>query len=166
MPTTAYYQQPRTYAPATIPDDYERIEPAGKDLFPVKDSLKKLGCKWDAEARRWCHPPGMEEEVASIVAEAPALQPRAKLDTSGWVALTGSTFPVRDRLKQMGAQWNGDIKAWVIAPEKAAAAKAIIPTPTRRAAAPTKQCWECGRSFTYADAAKNHGDWADGYCGC
>lgn len=30
----------------------------------------------------------------------------------------------------------------------------------------TKRCWECGCSFTYADARANDGDWSSSYCGC
>lgn len=30
----------------------------------------------------------------------------------------------------------------------------------------TKQCWECGRMFTYAECKKDDGDWIDSYCGC
>lgn len=30
----------------------------------------------------------------------------------------------------------------------------------------TKQCWECGRNFTYGDCKENDGDWRDSYCGC
>lgn len=29
-----------------------------------------------------------------------------------------------------------------------------------------KQCWECGCSFTRADARRNGGDWQEGHCGC
>lgn len=32
--------------------------------------------------------------------------------------------------------------------------------------AETKTCWECGCTFTYADAKRNGGDWSDSYCGC
>jgi len=31
---------------------------------------------------------------------------------------------------------------------------------------PKKRCWECGRSFTYAEAKAHDGDWQDSYCGC
>lgn len=31
---------------------------------------------------------------------------------------------------------------------------------------PTKRCWECGCSFTYADAKCGGGDWGESYCGC
>lgn len=39
-------------------------------------------------------------------------------------------------------------------------------TEKRNGTADTKQCWECGRSFTYHDARSNGGDWSDSYCGC
>lgn len=32
--------------------------------------------------------------------------------------------------------------------------------------AETKQCWECGGAFTFAEAKANGGDWRDSYCGC
>lgn len=38
--------------------------------------------------------------------------------------------------------------------------------PQNRAKAETRQCWECGCAFTYADSKRNDGDWKDGYCGC
>ena len=33
-------------------------------------------------------------------------------------------------------------------------------------AAPTRCCWECGRTFTAREARQNDGDWSDNYCGC
>ena len=30
----------------------------------------------------------------------------------------------------------------------------------------TKQCWECGRTFTLRDSRAHDGDWNDSYCGC
>lgn len=32
--------------------------------------------------------------------------------------------------------------------------------------AETRQCWECGCEFTWADAQNNGGDWGESYCGC
>ena len=47
-------------------------------------------------------------------------------------------------------------------------APAATPTakPNAKRPAPTKHCWECGCTFTYADCKKNGGDWSDSYCGC
>lgn len=50
------------------------------------------------------------------------------------VAITGNTYPVKEQLKALGARWNGDIKAWMVAPDKAAAAQALVdqaPAPAR-----------------------------------
>ena len=35
-----------------------------------------------------------------------------------------------------------------------------------KAGAETRQCWECGCLFTWADAQNNGGDWSESYCGC
>ena len=42
------------------------------------------------------------------------------------VAITGNTYPVKDQLKALGARWNADAKAWMVDPEKAEQAKAIV----------------------------------------
>jgi hypothetical protein len=41
-------------------------------------------------------------------------------------AITGNTYPVKDQLKAIGARWNPDQKAWMIADEKAAEARKIV----------------------------------------
>lgn len=30
----------------------------------------------------------------------------------------------------------------------------------------TRDCWECGRSFTYSFCTENKGDWGEPWCGC
>jgi len=35
----------------------------------------------------------------------------------------------------------------------------------RRRSAETKNCWECGRNFTFSDMTPD-GEWSDSYCGC
>lgn len=30
----------------------------------------------------------------------------------------------------------------------------------------TRQCWECGCLFSYADCIENKGNWSEYYCGC
>lgn len=42
------------------------------------------------------------------------------------IAITGNTYPVKDQLKALGARWNGEVKAWMVAPEKAAEARALV----------------------------------------
>ena len=41
-------------------------------------------------------------------------------------AITGNTYPVKDKLKAMGARWNADAKAWMVPDEKADAARALV----------------------------------------
>lgn len=95
--------------------------------------------------------------------------------TDKLIAITGNTYPVKEALKALGARWNGDRKAWMVAPEKAEEAQAIVAGAgpakarsfgARSGSAPTKRCWECGCSFTYGQAKANDGDWQDSYCGC
>ena len=54
----------------------------------------------------------------------------------------------------------------VTCPAQPAAAPIISRSSSARPAAQTKRCWECGGTFTYADAKRNDGDWQDSYCGC
>lgn len=39
--------------------------------------------------------------------------------TESMVAISGNTYPVKDQLKSLGARWNADAKAWMVAPDKA-----------------------------------------------
>lgn len=90
---------------------------------------------------------------------------------TGTVAITGNTYPVKDRLKALGGRWNADAKAWMIPADHAAEAQRLVgASQTNRARfirpAEIKRCWECGCRFTYADAKRNGGEWRDSYCGC
>ncbi len=46
------------------------------------------------------------------------------------------------------------------------AAKVYQPNSRRTFSGATKECWECGCKFTWADSKTNGGDWSEGYCGC
>ena len=46
--------------------------------------------------------------------------------TENLVAVTGNTYPVKEQLKALGARWNGDLKAWMVQPDKAEQAKVIV----------------------------------------
>lgn len=87
------------------------------------------------------------------------------------VAITGNTYPVKDRLKALGARWNPELRAWMVPRDRADEAQAIVDSAPRAQRArtgggETKRCWECGREFTSYDAYRNEGDWSNGYCGC
>lgn len=62
------------------------------------------------------------------------------------IAITGNTYPVKDQLKALGARWNPDAKAWMVAEDKAEQARALVsgaPNRTSSTYRPTK-CRVCG----------------------
>lgn len=42
------------------------------------------------------------------------------------IPITGNTYPVKESLKALGARWNPDAKAWMVAAEKADEARRIV----------------------------------------
>lgn len=42
------------------------------------------------------------------------------------IAITGNTYPVKEELKKLGARWNGEARCWMIAPDLAEKAQAIV----------------------------------------
>ena len=69
--------------------------------------------------------------------------------TTSLVAVTGNTFPVKDQLKALGARWNPDAKAWMVAADKADAARAIVSgapaaSPKSSGKPHFAKCHECG----------------------
>lgn len=68
------------------------------------------------------------------------------------VAITGNTYPVKDSLKALGARWNPDKKAWMIADDKADEARKIVAgggsgTSSKKSSKPHfSRCHECGAS--------------------
>jgi hypothetical protein len=63
------------------------------------------------------------------------------------VAITGNTYPVKDQLKALGARWNPDQKAWMIAADKADAARKIVsgtPQQAKNGKPHFAKCHECG----------------------
>ena len=79
------------------------------------------------------------------------------------ITITGNTYPVKEQLKQLGARWNKDARAWEIEDAYAAQAQAIVDS---QRAPETRICWECGIAFTYAECRARGGDWVDSHCGC
>jgi len=150
-----------------IPDTFILIRSlpvaAGKDLYPVRETLKARGCRWDPDAREWFAPPGAD--LADVLASAPVGRPKpdlAALRAAGWVRVPGRTFDVRHRLKaECGAVWDPELGAkgaWIVAPDKLPAAAAIVASqpdagrrfgtrygPPRRR---RYECPECGEMVT------------------
>jgi hypothetical protein len=73
------------------------------------------------------------------------------MQTINLVAITGNTYPVKDKLKALGARWDGEAKAWMVVPDKADQAKAIVagakPFSGQSSYRPSR-CRECGCSAT------------------
>lgn len=64
------------------------------------------------------------EEIGNAVT-LPAQQAPAQ-NTLEWVTVEGNTYPVKEKLKQLGARWDGFDKVWRVRADKADAAKAIV----------------------------------------
>ncbi len=52
-----------------------------------------------------------------------------------YVPVRGNSYPVKDKLKALGARWNGDEKCWMVPESKLAAAHALVGLSAGRAAA-------------------------------
>ena len=135
------------------------------NTYPVREQLKALfGGKWNANDKVWEVPSSNSHQALALVAAQPPQQPR--LDVRDWVPVKGDTYAAKDILKQQfNARWDGPNKAWLVAPDKLAAAQAIVHA-LKGTSSPTKRCWECGCEFTFSQAKKNGGEWRDSYCGC
>lgn len=90
------------------------------------------------------------------------------------VAITGNTYPVKDRLKALGARWNPDSKAWMVSEDKADVARAIVSNAPRQNKNTNGRphyvhCHECGapsrgyyRCYTCSIDYRDGGDMAHG----
>ena len=154
-------------------EDGDALVPIRGNTYAVREQLKALFGKWNANDKVWEVPASHAAEARTLVAAQPPQQPR--LDIRDWVPVKGNTYPVKDVLKaQFGARWDAPIKAWIVAPDKISAAQAIVPAAphirssshSHSTSSPTKRCWECGCEFTFAQSKKGDGDWGDSYCGC
>ena len=145
-------------------EDGDALVPIRGNTYAVREQLKALFGKWNANDKVWEVPASHAAKARALVAAQPPQQPR--LDVRDWVPVKGNTYAVKDILKQQfNARWDGDNKAWLVAPDKLAAAQAIADA-LKGTSSPTKRCWECGCEFTFAQAKKNGGEWRDSYCGC
>lgn len=129
---------------------------------------------------------GTAELLALLVREAKANRPVL-------VPLHGSTYPVKDELKKLGARWNQTDRVWMIPEARLPEAQRIVrrgpvidpenpvqwdrtsPTATRtepRFHPERRACWECGALFTEPDpvmaalGGTPGGVWAQYWCGC
>lgn len=68
------------------------------------------------------------------------------------IAVTGNTYPVKEKLKALGAKWNAESKAWMVTAGKAEEAQRIV-----AAAGPKK---------TYTGNSGRAGAWNGCSMGC
>lgn len=59
------------------------------------------------------------------------------------VTITGNTYPVKDKLKALGAKWNPEAKGWDISDDLADKAREIVANAAKKSYSP-KICKVCG----------------------
>ena len=78
-----------------------------------------------------------------------------------FVPLYGNTYPIKDQLKQLGARFDGDEKAWFLPPDSIAKARSLVPM----ADGDRQRCIFCGKWFSAQDAEECGGDYGEMFCG-
>jgi len=76
-------------------------------------------------------------------------------ETTNLVRITGNTYPVKDQLKRLGARWNGAEKCWMVHPDDADAAWALVggtkvAAPVAPAASPSSVNWSDEQKAIFA----------------
>lgn len=61
------------------------------------------------------------------------------------VAITGNTYPVKDKLKTLGAKWDSARKCWTITDAKVEEARRIVAAAPPEPPAVPGKCRKCGR---------------------
>jgi hypothetical protein len=67
-------------------------------------------------------------------------------------AITGNTYPVKDRLKALGGRWDPDQKAWIVPDEKAEEARKLVasaPVQAKPNGYRTNRRYECDECGEY-----------------
>lgn len=119
------------------------------NTYPIKDSLRGMGAKWDADAKAWWVGATKRAELESLLSTAststPAQDALPPL-TGKIVPVTGNTYPVRDRLRALGASWDAAAKVWMIDESRLAQAQAVVAQGSSEARKPFRpaSCKQCG----------------------
>lgn len=110
-------------APAIVKEGRRYI--ATGDTYPHRGTLRRLGFKWDPDARAWWTGKADRAEEARAAFQA--------ADGFAPVKLDGDTYAVREDLKYLGCTFNAAEKAWYAhTPEVLARAREIIPAKRTR----------------------------------
>lgn len=84
------------------------------------------------------------------------------------VKITGNTYPVKDKLRALGAKWDADEKCWTITDKKAGEARAIVAAAPPEVPATPGTCRDCGKAckepYTICWTCKGKRDQRAGKC--
>lgn len=131
-----------------------RLETSGQRIyfrdasFAAKDELKRAGARWDPDSKAWwmgaAKRSAAEALVARLDSAARALEASLPPASGGMVEVSGNTYPVRDRLRALGGEWDGQVKVWRVPESRLPQATALVASaPPKDAYRPTK-CRQCG----------------------
>jgi len=109
--------------------------------FSAKDQIKSAGCSWDSGQKSWWTGKAdvaerLLAELATGVAASEQAQAALPAETGEMTTILGNTYPVRDRLRSLGGQWDAEAKVWRVPSSRAALARAAVesaPQSTRSA---------------------------------
>ena len=152
--TAATTPQRRGGAPQKADGSPETLVALTGDTYPLRAQLKAMGAVWDNAGRVWKIAPERAAQAQALVEHRPAAgtasappaavparnEPAYETDPLADlpdpfeesepsippVALSGNTYPVKEALKALGAHWDKEQRAWLIAASKAAHAQALI----------------------------------------
>lgn len=86
------------------------------------------------------------------------------MKTMNMVAVTGNTYPVKDKLKELGAKWDKDNKQWLVPEDKKAEAEKLVSeaskAPQEKKPFVHHRCKQCG-----AAASRYNRIYRSGICG-
>lgn len=98
---------------------------ASGNTFAVRETLKSLGGRWDAQLKVWTFPFEVKKALLKGLKHLPSsesltIDDRAKVklslavpaDTELGFLVSGETFPVKELLKELGGTWNSKLKSW------------------------------------------------------
>lgn len=126
------------------------------NTYPIKREIHGIGGHWDADAGAWWVGSGKAEDVAAIVAKVASAASALPVASGEMVPVSGNTYPVRDRLRDLGGRWDAASKTWLIPASRIDLANQAVSSATsapRRVsrrlpdgtwAAKHGRCWECG----------------------
>ena len=70
------------------------------------------------------------------------------------VAITGTTYPVKDQLKALGGRWDGAAKAWMVPADTADQARALVASAPQGYVAPSNSSYRSRSYRSYGSARR------------